>query len=386
VTHVHTLAAARMAVESGSDGLAHLFLDFVADEALVRLMKERGTFVVPTMTVLEGVTGVASGRSLVADERLAGYLNAAENTNLAKAFPSRGLKMSVVVDTVRKLHAAGVPILAGSDAPNPGTAHGASMHRELELLVGAGLSPNEALHAATAAAADAFGLKDRGRVAVGQLADLVLVEGDPTAEITATRAIAAVWKRGLPIDRSLVAVPRNLGGEAPVQTGRQRREPGLISDFESAVEAEYGAGWTPSTDQLFGGESVVELAWVEEGAANSAGALHLKGEIREGLAFPWSGAMFSPGSKPMEAANLSSIKTLTFDVRGAGKFRVLFFAESLGQTPTQQEFESKDEWREVIIDLSELQDLKMDGFIAFLISAGVEPGEFELWIDNVAFE
>ena len=103
---------------------------------------------------------------------------------------------------MRQLRAAGVPILAGSDAPNPGTAHGASMHRELELLVDSGLTPVEALRSATLVPARAFGLTDRGRVATGLRGDLVLVNGDPTTDILATRDIAGVWKRGVMIDRA----------------------------------------------------------------------------------------------------------------------------------------------------------------------------------------
>ena len=78
---------------------------------------------------------------------------------------------------------------AGTDAPNSGTAHGASLHGELQLLVEAGLTPTEALAAATSAPAAAFHLTDRGRIAPGLRADLVLVEGDPTADILQTRAI-----------------------------------------------------------------------------------------------------------------------------------------------------------------------------------------------------
>ena len=68
----------------------------------------------------------------------------------------------IPAETVRRLKAAGVPILAGTDAINPGTAHGASIHRELELLVAAGLSPSEALAAATSVPAASFGLSGRG--------------------------------------------------------------------------------------------------------------------------------------------------------------------------------------------------------------------------------
>ena len=103
--------------------------------------------------------------------------------------------------TVAELHAAGVELMAGSDAPNPGTAHGASLHHELELLVRAGLTPTEALRAATTTPARRFGLSDRGRIAPGRRADLLLVRGDPTADITATRQIERVWKNGAPVQR-----------------------------------------------------------------------------------------------------------------------------------------------------------------------------------------
>jgi len=95
------------------------------------------------------------------------------------------------------LHRVGVPILAGTDVPAPGTAHGLSVHRELELLVRSGLTPVEALASATFEPARAFGFYDRGRIAEGLRADLVLVNGDPTVDITATRDIVGVWKLGV---------------------------------------------------------------------------------------------------------------------------------------------------------------------------------------------
>jgi imidazolonepropionase-like amidohydrolase len=106
------------------------------------------------------------------------------------------------VQNVKAVSAAGVTILAGTDGPLPPTEPGKSLHRELELLVEAGLTPLQALAAATSAPARAFGLPDRGRIAPGLRADLVLVDGDPTVDITATRRIVAVWKRGVALERS----------------------------------------------------------------------------------------------------------------------------------------------------------------------------------------
>jgi imidazolonepropionase-like amidohydrolase len=90
----------------------------------------------------------------------------------------------------------------GTDAPSPGATYGASLHGELELLVGAGLTPVQALTAATSNGARAFKLGDRGRVATGMRADLVLVEGDPTRDIVATRRIVGVWKKGVKVERA----------------------------------------------------------------------------------------------------------------------------------------------------------------------------------------
>src|SRR6185295_16812816 len=106
-------------------------------------------------------------------------------------------------ENVRILHAAGVPILAGSDVP----AHGLALHRELELLVQAGLDPVDALVAATSAPAAAFRLADRGRIAPGLRADLLLVQGDPTANIKNTRKIQRIWKAGVEVERELPAPP-----------------------------------------------------------------------------------------------------------------------------------------------------------------------------------
>jgi imidazolonepropionase-like amidohydrolase len=82
-----------------------------------------------------------------------------------------------------------------------GTAHGISLHGELQLLVRAGLSPVQALRAATSVPARRFGLSDRGRIGPGLPADLVLIDGDPAGDITATLSISKVWRRGTQLDR-----------------------------------------------------------------------------------------------------------------------------------------------------------------------------------------
>jgi prolyl oligopeptidase len=204
VAHVGVLADAEIALAAGADGLVHLWADQPPSPGTARRMAEVGMFVVPTLTILERTPGRAGGATLIADERTGPLLDPEAVRNL-EAEVARPDWYDTVVESLRALHRAGVAILAGSDAPNPGTTHGASMHRELELLVAAGLTPVEALRAATSAPADAFRLDDRGRIRPGARADLVLVEGDPTADIMATRAIRAVWKRGVRFDHEAYA-------------------------------------------------------------------------------------------------------------------------------------------------------------------------------------
>ena len=102
----------------------------------------------------------------------------------------------------RRLHDAGVRILAGSDTPVLFTYPGESLLRELELLVEAGLTPLDALRAATLEPAAFLGLDDAGAIEPGYAADLVLLSADPLADIRATRRVDGVVLRGRWLDRA----------------------------------------------------------------------------------------------------------------------------------------------------------------------------------------
>ena len=113
-------------------------------------------------------------------------------------------------DNVRRLHAAGIEIFAGSDTQS-GVFPGAGLHRELANLARAGLTPIEVIRAATLGPARFLAQSDTpdwGNVAVGQRADLLLVEGDPTRDVAALSAIRAVLQDGVPIERTSVENPR----------------------------------------------------------------------------------------------------------------------------------------------------------------------------------
>lgn len=113
---------------------------------------------------------------------------------------------AIRLDNVSRLHAAGMTVLAGSDVQS-GVFPGASLHRELANLVAAGLSPAEAIRAATLYPARYLAdgkTPDAGSIEVGKRADLILVEGDPTVDINALANLREVILRGVPLDRVAV--------------------------------------------------------------------------------------------------------------------------------------------------------------------------------------
>ena len=102
------------------------------------------------------------------------------------------MRYRLLEQLVREFRARGVRMLVGTDAMNTGVVPGFSAHDELADLVAAGLTPYEALRAATANAAEFLGERMRGTIAVGQEADLLLLDADPLKDIANTRRIAGV--------------------------------------------------------------------------------------------------------------------------------------------------------------------------------------------------
>lgn len=359
VMHVSTREHAREAFADGVDGIVHLFRDAPADEQFVDLVKHRHGFVVATLAVIAGIENLAR-------ERWNGGNASREPTLLRDAGTS-----------VRMLQAAGVPILAGSDAPNFGLAHGAALHAELDQLVAAGLTPVQALVAATSAPAAAFDIPERGRIAPGMRADLLLVRGDPTIDIKATRVIVAVWKNGFAVDRAECS-----GEHVPDLKGQ------AISDFESDAKSRYGSGWAASADRVMGGKSQAQIARVASGAHGSAGALRVEGNIAAGFAYPWAGTMFSPGPAPMRTVDYSGHRELRFKVRGDGRsLQAMLLTGSVGgSVPPSREFETGPEWREVRLPLDSFARADLARVWGIGFNASSAAGTFWFELDDVFVE
>jgi len=216
LVHADTGASARMALDAGADALAHHPNDADPTGDLVARLTEPGRFVIPTLKVPAAFAPERSGArganddllehpdlGPYLDERTRRFMTAPPPPPPSDApanFTQVGLRFEAILGITAALHEAGAALLAGTDAI-PVFGHGVGMHRELSLLVEAGLTPSEALAAATSVPARCFDLADRGRIAVGLRADLLLVAGDPATDITATRNIRGVWRAGVLFDR-----------------------------------------------------------------------------------------------------------------------------------------------------------------------------------------
>lgn len=375
VVHASAQEDARQSLADGADGLVHVFQDAVADAGFVALARERDAFVVPTLSVIASFAG--QSLDLAGDERLAEFLSPSQRDQLAATmgFGRRRPELYANArESVRRLHAVGVRILAGSDAPNPGTAHGVALHGELAHLVAAGLTPTAALAAATSVPATAFGITDRGRIAPGMRADLLLVEGDPEQDIEATRAIVAVWKNGQPVDRK---------GEPEVT---RTLRAGVLGDFDDAQQHVDDRRWLPTSDRMAGGRSEAALARIADGAAGSAAALRVQGRVDAGSPQRWAGVFFNPGDAPMQPVDARGLSRLRLHLRGDGKpLAVLLFSGASGAPPQVRQISTGADWSELNLPLTEFAGVDLARLRGIAISTS-EPGAFSFDLDQITVE
>jgi imidazolonepropionase-like amidohydrolase len=167
--HAHGDAGIRACIRAGVDCIEHGSL---ASDDTINLMVEHGTFLVPTSYLSEGLDISRAAPELQA--------KAAEVFPKARAMLGKAIK-------------AGVKIACGTDAP--AIPHGENA-KELWAMVDRGMTPMEALRAATVMGAELISVEDRGRIAEGLLADLVAVPGNPAEDITMTQDMRFVMKGG----------------------------------------------------------------------------------------------------------------------------------------------------------------------------------------------
>jgi hypothetical protein len=218
----------------------------------------------------------------------------------------------------------------------------------------------------------------------------LLVEGDPTADIKATRKIVGVWKAGVAVDREgyRAELEKERAEAKRIASKTPSVEHSLVSDFDNGtVSASFGAGWQTSTDSLRGGKSTATLKVVEPGAEKSRGALLVEGEVDDGLPYGWAGAIFYPGEAFMSPVDLSAKKEIIFWAKADGRtYSVMLFGQSKGFMPMIQTFLPETEWKQYRFKLKDFEGYDGHDLMGLFIGAGLPAGKFKLEIDQVRFE
>jgi imidazolonepropionase-like amidohydrolase len=369
VAHVATRAEADLAVEAGVDGLVHLFIDEPVDAATAADWAERGLFIIPTLPVLAAALGQDGPSRLDGFEAAERRLSSEQRRSLRSVFPNAARRVAGwpgIAASIPTLHAAGVRLLAGSDAPNPGTAHGISLLDAVIRLHEAGLSPLDALQAATSVPASIFPIHDgpgrRGCLQPGCRADLVLIDGNPLDDPSHLLAIDAVWKNGAPVD---------LAADAPCAETPPAGEPARAVDLLDDPSM-----WMASADDFMGGASDASIESTERG-------LRVTGTLRAGFAFPYAGAMWSAGASTMQPVDRRGWSTLRLTATSElGLLRIMFFS---GGNP-QPIWRDVSPGETVEIELDELAGLDLAAFQAVGVFAAEPTGEFEFVIEEAMFQ
>jgi imidazolonepropionase-like amidohydrolase len=216
IVHATGLAEAKAALRAGATLLVHSVSDQPVDQEFLDLAKRNGTILIPTLTVSRGY--VRMSRSAVEHTAVAiddpnGCVDKSTLARLAEtpSVPTTATAASlalrderttkaegIAVQNLKALMAAGIPIATGTDAGNPLTLHGPAIYAEMEAMQKAGMTPMQVLVSSTAVAARAMRRETEfGTVEKGKDADLVIVAGDPSADIANLRKIRYVVRGGV---------------------------------------------------------------------------------------------------------------------------------------------------------------------------------------------
>ena len=215
--HAYYLADGKELMRRGVAALAHSIQDQEVDEEFLQLAQQNNVTQILTLTGIRQTLDYVEDPSFLADPSLRLLFPATTLETLASKEHRDALARNFDLDLLRrqtevtarnakKIADAGIPIAVGTDSGLVGRFPGFWEHREMERLVEAGLTPMQALQAATVIGARFLGVdQDYGSIEPGKVADLLVLTGNPLSDITRSRQIEAVWMNGEPVDRSALA-------------------------------------------------------------------------------------------------------------------------------------------------------------------------------------
>jgi len=395
LTHTVTLERAKIASRAGVDVIAHGVGDKPADEELFKLMRAKPTTYAPTLAVYE-----PRGRDL-----LTPLLSAVLSRPARLAFvppqippmqpaagsaengdPPRMRRWTILQNNTAAMRKAGINFGVGTDSGVTGTHHGWATLRELQLLVAGGLTPLEAITAATGAAARAIKVDgERGTIAPGKLADLVLFEGQPHKDIRDIEKIRHVFLSGREIDREKLASEIAEPGMTPLPAIKAKE---LIDDFEGANgRSSIDTLWVNSTDSGVDATKMLYGRITRRGADH---ALSVTARMSE-KDRPFGRANIPLSRGAIEPVDASAFRGVRFDARGDGDYQLIVSAYEAPDF--QAAFKASPQWRTIRIDFSsfaqeEAQSVRWSGDKLRALSFEIaRPAGAFAWleIDNLRF-
>ena len=209
VAHVYYLDDAKALARAGIDGFAHPVRDAEVDDELIELLRAGNIFVMANLGLAE--RGIRPERPAWLDDLfLRESIDQAAATRVTDALAKRqrtqveqaAATYQRMARSIARLDGVGIRVLLGSDSGVQDHFMGYAEHRELALMVEAGMKPDEVLAAATGRAAAALGFADVGTLTPGKSADFIVLNANPLERITNTQQIAQVYLRGSPVDRA----------------------------------------------------------------------------------------------------------------------------------------------------------------------------------------
>ena len=177
LAHISFIEDAIRLVQSEIDGLAHIWSDKEISNNHLNILKKNKVFIIPTLITLKRA------------------LKLGEEQGWAKYL----LTFKEIQDQVKRVYNANITILAGTDPPNFDINYGNDLLKEIQLLAESGLTPIDALKAATSNIAIEFEIPNFGFIKKGEEANFIIINGDPIKQISEIENIGGIWKKGIKI-------------------------------------------------------------------------------------------------------------------------------------------------------------------------------------------
>ena len=364
LTHTVTLEKAKIAARAGVDVIAHGIGNADVDDELIQLMTKNNTSYAPTLAVYE-----QRGRninsplleivldSVVKDAIKDAEANTAANPPSSNRNPTnpgqspQTKRWQYLMRNTAALRKGGINFGNGTDSGITGTHHGWASLREMQLLVAGGLTPLEAITAATGNSAKAIKVDaERGTIAIGKFADFVLIEGAPHKNIADIERVKRVFLGGLELDREQLAKEIARPTLSPIAAIKARE---LIDDFERLDgRSQIDTLWVNNTDSGHDHSKMIFGRILRDASNHALSVMAKMSDVQR--PFVRLNVPLSRGA--IEPVDASEFRGVRFDVRGDGEYRLrLPTREVRNSAHYQTPFKANGRWQSVSIDFSSLK-------------------------------